>query len=796
MSVKMTKYKHTEFEDDSCSSSIGSVILNSEGISTSATHIRYHSGMNFWRARSKLERCLFLICLGLSLIIFILLVVIITTATNNSPIKNEWDDAQILHVSTSNSSFHCLTEHCVTVAATIINSINPSINPCDDFYEYACGGWIKKNPIPDGKSMWGTFGKLEQDNQLVVKIALEKELSEMKSKAEQKAKLYYLSCMDANETIEALGAQPMVDLLKRIGDWNITNSNSSITDRGFNVSSWNLQTSMHVLQNVYNMGGLFSWAVNEDDRNSTRHIIQIDQGGLTLPTTDNYLNKTEHAKVLAAYLDYMTKIGVLLGGEEKDTKRQMQAVIDFETKLAEITIPQEDRRDEEKLYNLMSINQLQKIAPFMSWVDYFKNATKLVGKKVDGRQMVVNFAPEYFKKLSKLVQTYNETTDGKVVLNNYLVWQTVRSLTAFLSRPFREAYKGLRKALIGSEGREEQWRYCVSDANNVMGFAIGAMFVRQVFHGKSKPKAEEMIASIREAFVKNFKNLNWMDSETRKLAEEKANAITDMIGFPAFILSASELDERYQDLNIKDNEYFLNNIRINKYTLKKNLEKLDQPVNKTTWIMTPPTVNAYYTPTKNQIVFPAGILQSPFYAMDNPASLNYGGIGVVMGHELTHAFDDQGREYDLNGNLNKWWNNATIQRFKTQTECFVQQYGNYEIENHHINGRQTLGENIADNGGLKAAYHAYLNAPKSYHDQLPLPGLSSLNHRQLFFINFAQVWCSAITSESLNLQIEKDSHCPPKFRVIGPLSNFPEFSREFNCPRGSHMNPDVKCEVW
>lgn len=203
-----------------------------------------------------------------------------------------------------------------------------------------------------------------------------------------------------------------------------------------------------------------------------------------------------------------------------------------------------------------------------------------------------------------------------------------------------------------------------------------------------------MISSIREAFVKNFKNLNWMDSETRKLAEEKANAITDMIGFPAFILSASELDQRYQDLAIEENEYFQNNIRINKYTLKKNLEKLDHPVNKTTWIMTPPTVNAYYTPTKNQIVFPAGILQSPFYAMDNPSSLNYGGIGVVMGHELTHAFDDQGREYDLNGNLNKWWNNATIQRFKNQTECFVQQYGNYQIENRHINGRQTLGNFI------------------------------------------------------------------------------------------------------
>ncbi|XP_011301626.1 endothelin-converting enzyme 1 isoform X2 [Fopius arisanus] len=776
----MTRYKQAEFEDED-SSSIGSVVLNSEGISTSATHIRYHSGTTLWRARTTLEKYLEVICGGLLLTVIALIVALGR--------KHDWrsNDAQILHVTSNTDGLHCLTERCVTVAASIINSINPRVNPCDDFYEYACGGWIKKNPIPDGKSMWGTFGKLEQENQLVVKNVLEKPLTEMKSKAEQKAKLYYLSCMDANETIETLGGQPMLTLLRNVGGWNVTG--------GFNVTQWSLQKSMHILQNVYNMGGLFAWAVNEDDKNSTKHIIQIDQGGLTLPTTDNYLNKTEHGKVLAAYLDYMTKIGVLLGGEHDEAQRQMQAVIDFETRIAEITTPQEERRDEEKLYNPMTVGELQKLAPFMSWLDYFQNATKLVNKKINSKTAIVNFAPEYFKKLTKLVQEYNKTTDGKIVINNYLVWQTVRSLTAFLSKPFREAYKGLRKALIGSEGREEQWRYCVSDTNNVMGFAIGAMFVREVFHGKSKPKAEEMINEIRTAFVKNLRNLDWMDEETRKAAEEKANAITDMIGFPNFILNPNELDERYKDLQIRPNEYFLNNIRVSKYTLRKNLEKLDKPVNKTTWIMTPPTVNAYYTPTKNQIVFPAGILQNPFYDMENPSSLNFGGIGVVMGHELTHAFDDQGREYDLHGNLHKWWNNATIDRFKNRTECFVEQYGDIEIEGRHINGRQTLGENIADNGGLKAAYHAYLNTRKNSQDQLPLPGLQ-LTHRQLFFLNFAQVWCSAITPESIGLQIDKDSHCPPKYRVIGPLSNLPEFSAEFNCPKGSKMNPADKCEVW
>ncbi|XP_015172376.1 PREDICTED: endothelin-converting enzyme 1 isoform X2 [Polistes dominula] len=775
----MTRYKQAEFEDED-SSSIGSVALNSEGISTSATHIRYYSGTTLWRARNTLEKCLFIICTCLLLMVTVLSIVISG--------KSGWNKGQYVHLGfhDENASY-CLTEHCVTVAATIINSIDHSVKPCDDFYEYACGGWIKKNPMPDGKSTWGIFGNMEQQNQLVIKNVLEKPFSEMKSKAERKAKNYYLSCMDANETVEAYGAQPLLDLLDTIGGWNISGN--------FSIERWSLQNSMHILQNVYNMGGLFSWAVNEDDRNSSRYIIQIDQGGLTLPTADNYLNVTEHGKVLSAYLEYMTKIGVLLGGEENSTRRQMQDVIAFETRLANITTPQEERRDEEKLYHLMSLSDLQRKANFMSWVDFFQNATRIVNKKINSKAMIVNFAPDYFAKLTDLVHEYNKTNEKKIILNNYLVWQTVRSLTVFLSKPFRDAYKVLRKALVGSEGREEQWRYCVTDTNTQMGFAVGAMFVREVFHGKSKPMAEQMIDEIRRAFTKNLKNLQWMDAETRKAAEEKANAITDMIGFPDFILNPSDLDERYRDLLIKPNEYFQNNIRVSKYTLKKALEKLDQTVNKTAWIMSPSMVNAYYTPTKNQIVFPAGILQSPFYDMQNTDSLNYGGIGVVMGHELTHAFDDQGREYDLHGNLNRWWNNDTIERFNNRTECFVEQYNMYEVQGRHVNGRQTLGENIADNGGLKAAYHAYLATVKNEKEQLPLPGLN-LTHRQLFFINFAQVWCSAETSELTALQIEKDSHCPPKYRVIGPLSNMAEFSTEFNCPVGSRMNPESKCEVW
>lgn len=280
---------------------------------------------------------------------------------------------------------------------------------CDDFYAYSCNQWIQNNPIPDGKSMWGTFGKLEQQNQLVVKNVLERNISEYRSVAEKKAKQYFESCMDVDEIMEKLGPAPMLSLLVEIGGWNITTTN-------FNVTKWTLQKVLQKLHNTYNMGGLFGWAVGEDDRNSSKHIIQIDQGGLTLPTRDNYINKTtQHEKILNAYLDYMTKIGVLLGAKnENDTRRQMKEVIDFETRLAQITIPNEDRRDEESLYNLMSLTELQDLAPFINWREHFEDAFRLVNRKIGEKEKVVVYAPTYLKNLTLLINNYTRTDDGKM----------------------------------------------------------------------------------------------------------------------------------------------------------------------------------------------------------------------------------------------------------------------------------------------------------------------------------------------------------------------------------------------
>ncbi|ODM96996.1 Endothelin-converting enzyme 1 [Orchesella cincta] len=681
----------------------------------------------------------------------------------------------------------CCTPTCVKVSANMLTSMDTSVDPCQDFYQYACGGWVRENPIPEGKSSWGTFQKLWQQNQLVIKIALERD-GKLGSDAEEKARQYYKSCMDKNETQEKLGAQPLIELLTKVGGWSVSPS-------GFNLSTWAFQTQLQTLHNDYNMGGFFTWAVGEDDRNSSTHIIQLDQGGLTLPTRDYYLNKT-HEQVRKVYLQYMIKIAMLLGAKNDTlTQGYMKGILDFETEIANITAPSDERRDDEKLYHALNLTQLQALAPEISWGEYFGSAFDKTNRKINNEDVVVVYAPEFLSNLSSLVAKKSNNTEGKTVLNNYLVWHTVKAMTCCLSKPFKEAEKLLRKAILGSDGMDEQWRTCVSDTNNNLGFAVGAMFIREAFHPEAKPMAQHMIEKIRSAFQDNLVNLPWMDDETRQLAKDKAAAITDMIGYPDFILNKDQLDKKYEGLEISETDYFGNNVRVSKFSLKKNLEKLDEPVNKTKWGMTPPTVNAYYSPTSNQMVIPAGILQRPFFDPEFPKSINFGAIGVVFAHELTHAFDDQGREYDKFGNLRMWWRNETISRFKNQTECIVSQYSGYKIDGERVNGRQTLGENIADNGGLKAAFHAYQSARHGDLTDLPLPGLNNITSDQLFFISFAQVWCSASLKETLVLQLDNDPHVPAPLRVRGPLSNLPEFAKTFKCPKQSTMNPSQKCTL-
>ncbi|XP_044290417.1 endothelin-converting enzyme 2 [Varanus komodoensis] len=672
----------------------------------------------------------------------------------------------------------CLTEACIIVAGKILEALDRETNPCDDFYQYACGGWIKRNPLPDSHSKWSTFNSIWDQNQAIMKHLLENATFNSSSEAERKTQRYYLSCLK-EQKIEELGSQPLMDLIEKIGGWNIT-------------GPWSQSNFMEVLKLVsgtYRASPFFTVFVGPDSKSSNSNIIQLDQSGLFLPSRDYYLNKTANEKVLAAYLDYMVELGVLLGGGRASTEEQMQQVLELETQLANLTVPQDERRDDEKIYHKLSIAELQVLAPAIDWLDfisYFLSPLELT----DAEPVVV-YGREYLEQVSQLLNS----TD-KSILNNYMIWNLVQKTASSLDQRFETAQEKLMETLYGTKKScTPRWQTCISNTDDTLGFALGALFVKSTFDRHSKQIAENMIAEIRTAFEESLGQLDWMDEKTRQAAKEKADAIYDMIGFPEFILDNKELDDVYDGYDVSEDSFFQNMLNFYNFSARFMAEQLRKPPNRDQWSMTPQTVNAYYLPTKNGIVFPAGILQAPFYARDHPKALNFGGIGVVMGHELTHAFDDQGREYDKEGNLRPWWQNASLEAFKNRTECMTEQYSKYVVHGEHINGKQTLGENIADNGGLKAAYNAYKVWLKKNGEEKSLPSLDLTNH-QLFFLGFAQVWCSVRTPESSHEGLVTDPHSPDKFRVIGTLSNSRDFLEHFRCPVGSRMNPGKHCEVW
>ncbi|KAK6177608.1 hypothetical protein SNE40_015673 [Patella caerulea] len=762
------RYKRTNFDDEDTLSNGGSTPPPMDF----APGIVFKGGMTVWERKTALERILLvlLVILSIALIVIASLLAVKQTEIKQVNVQPEY----------------CLTAECITVASNLLSSMDKTVDPCEDFFQYACGGWIKSHPIPSGHSHWGTFEDLWQQNQLVMKNAVEKPEESMHSEAERKAKKYYESCIDANKTIESLGAAP----LKRVLSMIIKNKSNS---------GWEIQDLLEEIH-LLDINALFNVWVGEDDKNSSKNILHLDQGGLGLPERDYYLNKSiSEDKVLKAYLKYMVDIQMLLSGSDEElrneTRENMIEVIKFENLLAQATVPASERRGIQKLYHKMTISQIQKEFPMLKWLSYFNRLMNTVNISVTNKEPIVVYSPSYLKNLTQILKTALQDDNGIKTVKNYLIWHVIKSFAPLLSKKFREAKDQFSEAITGVSGNDELWRSCITDTNSVLGFALGAMFVRETFHGDSKIKAEKMIEMVKKAFKNNLPNLTWMDRETRLAAIEKADAVVDMIGFPQYILNATQLDKEYSKLLINRSEYFYNNVRNLKYQLAKNFEILRKPPKTKAWSMTPATINAYYTPAKNEIVFPAGILQAPYYDQKFPKSLNFGAMGVVMGHELTHGFDDQGREFDKDGNLRPWWNNDSVTKFNERANCVSEQYSAYKLNGENIRGKQTLGENIADNGGLKSAYNAYLSWVQSNGEEMPLPAVG-LSHKQLFFLAFAQVWCSSSTKEADHLEIVSDPHSPANIRVVGTLSNSKVFADLYKCRSGSAMNPKKKCEVW
>ncbi|BFZ24008.1 hypothetical protein BsWGS_27047 [Bradybaena similaris] len=770
-------YKRTNFEEDDYASNGGSAPPIDF---TSNVAFRGKSlGLHLWKQRTNCEKvqAVFLAVLLLHIVVISVLLA--------------FKDSRIGDLKAENKRY-CLTPECVNIASTLLTAMDRNVEPCEDFYQYACGGWMKNNPIPSGHSRWGTFELMWQKNMLVMRNAIDKPDSAFTSTAQLKAKKYFLSCMDEDKLIEKAGPNPLLNLIDDLG-WGI---NISEWDHGWQINgSWNLNKMLEDVH-LLNVASLFTVWVAEDDKNSSLNVLQIDQGGTGLPERDYYLNKTiTEDKILSAYLKYMVTTFQLLGAQnETFTREQMVKVIEFEAEIANITMPMEDRRDESKLYHNYDLANMSKSFPQINWLNFVNHLLHAVNLTMTPTERIVLYAPEFLDKLNTMLANYVSTDEGKKVLTNYLLWDVVSDFAGFLSKPFKDAKKEFLESISGLTGSDEKWHNCITDTDAVLGFALGALFVKETFVGGSKEKAKEMIENVREAFISNLPNLDWMDPVTRAAAIDKANAVKDMIGYPDFILNDTLLDIRYEKLQINETDYFSNNMASIHYNFLRTFEKLRKKA-EDEWAMSPATVNAYYTASKNSIVFPAGILQAPFFDKNVPQSLNYGAMGVVMGHELTHGFDDQGREYDKFGNMKQWWDPEAVKRFTNETKCIIDQYSEYQLHGEHEKGKQTLGENIADNGGLKSAYNAYRQWVHKHGEEQLLPALG-LTHEQIFFLSFAQVWCWNSKPETDHLQVLTDPHSPAKFRVIGPLSNSYEFSEVYKCSSKSSMNPKKKCEVW
>ncbi|XP_057218391.1 membrane metallo-endopeptidase-like 1 isoform X1 [Triplophysa rosa] len=711
----------------------------------------------------------------------------------------------------------CATPECVTAAARLLQNMDPSVKPCQNFYQYACGGWIERHVIPETSSLHSVFNILRDELEIVLKGVLEME-NENDREAFKKAKTLYSSCMNEKAQaalcvcgaspvsltppvvlIEQRDSQPLLGLIDSIGDWPV----ASEVWNGTSEESWSLEDTLAVLNARYNKKAVLEMFVWPDDRDSSRHIVHVDQPALGMPSRDYYLSDGNYKKVRKAYLEFMVSMARIaredrnLTQDEERVWEDMTQVLELETDIANASSPAEERNDITVLYNKMTLVELQQTFNLngFNWTRYIQGIMSSVSIAVQPEEAIVVYCSPYLEKLSDVLSKYNHRT-----LQNYLGWTLVMDRVSSLSRRFKDVRAHYRKALHGTTVEEARWRDCVRYVQGNMENAVGALYVRETFSGNSKRMVGDLIKKIQEAYVDTLEELSWMDEQSKEKAREKAMAVSEQIGYPDHILEEEnkKLDEEYTHLNFSQENYFENVLENLAASAQKGHKKLREAVDPHMWIIGAAVVNAFYSHNRNQIVFPAGILQPPFFSEKQLQALNFGGIGMVIGHEITHGFDDHGRNFDKDGNMNNWWSNYSAEHFEDQSKCMVEQYGKFSWKlagGQNVSGITTLGENIADNGGVRQAYKAYIKWVEREGEEPRLPGLD-MDHKQLFFLNFAQVWCGACRPEYAIQSIKTDPHSPLEYRVLGSLQNFEAFSEAFHCERGTPMNPKEKCRVW
>ncbi|KAJ3036718.1 Endothelin-converting enzyme 1 [Rhizophlyctis rosea] len=697
----------------------------------------------------------------------------------------------------------CNDPHCVITAARLLNSLNTSADPCDDFYEFACGGYIKSHPIPDDKSQVGSFNDLAEDNLRLLRNVLsgpykaDPSLVGDEAKVDRanfdKAQGFYQSCM--NETlIETANAKPLINFLRTISQkFPLTSGNS--LDRNKLIAA---------LADAHTLGSqpFFSMYVTGDEKDPDLNIIRFTQAGLTLPSKE-YYEEVDFVEALEGTVRKAFEVILANVTEEGgDWKILAKDVVGLEVELAGISLSSSEMQDPSKLYNQYTPKSLNALSGAIPWDRYL--LTRFPKDKfpniINDTTLLIVETPTYLAKWTQVLAATKPAT-----VENYLLWTYIWNYSDYVSKDVRDILLSLKQK-TGEKAQTEppRWRTCVQLADGVLGEIPAKWFVEKAFGGDSKQAASQSIAYIKKAFLKALPNIDWIDEETRKMAVEKVENLISKIGYADTILKPAVMAKKYAELSVKPETYFENVVSAEKWSSTDNLKDILKPVDRAKWHMTPPTVNAYYNPPMNEIVFPAGILQPPFYGAKDPQYLNYGAIGMVVGHELTHAFDNNGRQYDSKGRLRDWWTNSTSEEFEKRAQCFVDQYSKYSVvgpngQRVNVDGKLTLGENLADNGGMSRALEAWkadMAGAGGEERNRKLPGFDGYSKEQLLYLGFAQVWCGNIRPEMALKRVRTDPHSPARYRVNGAVANSKEFAEAYRCKAGSRMNPVDKCLIW
>ncbi|XP_008194096.1 neprilysin-2 isoform X2 [Tribolium castaneum] len=747
----------------------------------------------WWKRRTSMERCLTLLTAISTLIGISLVVALVTVLYNRNQEARTTFSAEALHSANppavvnafTEEAKTCLTPGCIHTASTVLKYMDPSVDPCDDFYQFTCGNFLKTTNIPDDKSSVTSFSLISDTLQEQLRTMIEEPIKPDEPKPFQLTKKLYKACM--NKTlIEKDGLKTIRTILRQLGGWPVLEGDD------WSAGEFDWRRSVYRFRRMgYSVDYFIDFSVGIDLKNSTRRIIDLDQASLGLRR--EFLTKGFSDKLVNAYYEYMVDIAVLFGADKERAAEELKESLLFEMRLANISLPSEKRRNATALYNPMTIDELQRKFPSIPWVEYM-NTLLAPDTQITHDEIVVVSVPKYLTDFEALI-----SRTPKRVQANYVMWRAAASSVSYLTEDLRKRQLEYTTVVTGRTERESRWKECIDISAGSLSIAAGALYVRKYFNEQARQNALEMVSDIRAEFQDILKNVDWMDPETKKNALDKAKSMSTHIAYPDELLDDRKLEEFYGDLELDENYYLRSILNLTLFGTRFSFKRLRQPVNKTDWIThgRPAVVNAFYSALENSIQFPAGILQGVFFDANRPRYMNYGAIGFVIGHEITHGFDDQGRQFDKNGNLVEWWAPETKKAYLEKAQCIIDQYGNYTVPelNINLNGINTQGENIADNGGIKEAYLAYNKWTQRHGIEKTLPGLK-YTPNQMFWISAANTWCAKYRPESLKLRVLTGYHSPGYFRVIGPFSNLDYFAKDFSCPLGSKMNPKKKCKVW